>query len=77
MSAALARFDRLGGAVRISRGAVLRVTDAGTLSALRADPAIAPLLGELISAQAVLVKEADLARLLTVIQDTGYDVTVD
>lgn len=77
VAAALARFDRLGGSVRISRGAVLRTGDASTLSALRADAAIAPLLGELLSAQAVLVKEADLARLLSVIQDTGYDVSVD
>lgn len=77
VTAALTRFDQLGGAVRISRGAVLRVADASTLANLRADPAIAPLLGDLISAQAVLVKEANLARLLSVIKDSGYDVSVD
>ncbi len=75
--AALKRFDRQKGAVRISRGAVLRAADASTLAALRADPAIAPLLGELISAQAVLVREANLPRLLSIIQDSGYEVTLD
>lgn len=77
VAAALVRFDRLGGSVRLSRGAVLRVADASTLAALRADPAIAPLLGELISAQAVLVREANLPQLLSVIKDSGYDVRID
>ena len=43
----------------------------------RADPAIAPLLGRLISAQAVLVSEANLPRLLAIVQDTGYTVKSD
>lgn len=77
VAAALSRFDQAGGSVHISRGAVLRVADANTLARLRADPAIAPLLGDLISAQAVLVREANLARLLSVIKDSGYDVSVD
>ncbi len=77
VAAALNRFDQTGGSVHISRGAVLRVADASTLASLRADPAIAPLLGDLISAQAVLIKEANLARLLSVIKDSGYDVSVD
>lgn len=77
VAAALKRFDRQLGAVRIARGAVLRTPDASTLAALRSDPAIAPLLGELISAQAVLVKEADLPRLLSVLQDSGCTVTLD
>lgn len=75
--AALKRFDRQKGAVRISRGAVLRTADAGTLAALRTDPAIAPLLGELISAQSVLVREANLPRLLSIIRESGYEVTLD
>lgn len=77
VTAALIRFDQTGGAVRISRGAVLRVADASILAALRADPAIAPLLGELLSAQAVLVNQANLERLLTVLRETGYGVKLD
>jgi hypothetical protein len=63
--------------VRITRGAVLRVEDASTLAALRADPAIAPLLGELISAQAVVVSQAKLPQLLKALTATGYTVTED
>lgn len=77
VTAALNRFDQAGGAVRASRGAVLRVADASILAALRADPAIAPLLGELLSAQAVLVSEANLERLLTLLDQTGYVVKLD
>lgn len=72
--AALSRFDRVGGAVRVSRGAVVRVADASVLAALRADSAIAPLLGDLLSAQAVLVDEANLDALLTALRETGYTV---
>jgi hypothetical protein len=67
----------MGGDVRLTRGAVLRVRDAAMLATLRADPVIAPLLGELISAQAVLVGEANVSRLLAVLQDSGYDVSLD
>ena len=74
---ALTRWDQHGGAVRVSQGAVLRVEDASILAALRADPAIAPLLGDLLSAQAVLVKEANLPRLLAAIQEMGYTVKPD
>jgi hypothetical protein len=77
VAAALTRFDELGGAVRVSRGAVLRVEDANALATLRADPAIARLLGELISAQAVLVSEANLERLLSALKDSGYTVRLD
>ena len=77
VATALARWGQQGGAVRISKGAVLRVEDASILAALRADPAITPLLGEMISAQAVLVSEANLSQLLAIIQDTGYTVKSD
>jgi hypothetical protein len=72
--AALARWDQHGGAVRITRGAVLRVEDANILSALRADPAVAPLLGELLSAQAAIVREADLPKLMKALEELGYVV---
>jgi hypothetical protein len=74
---ALARWDQHGGAIRVSQGAVLRVEDASILAALRADPAVAPLLGDLLSAQAVLVKETNLPRLLAAVQEMGYNVKLD
>ena len=77
VAAALVRWGEQSGAVRISMGAVLRVEDASILAALRADPAIAPLLGEMISAQAVLVSETSLPRLLAIVQETGYTVKTD
>ncbi|MCX7671565.1 MAG: helicase-associated domain-containing protein, partial [Anaerolineae bacterium] len=77
VAAALARWDQHGGAVRITRGAVLRVADAAILSALRADATIAPLLGDLLSAQAVIVREADLPPLLQALAELGYTVKTD
>jgi len=74
VAAAIQRYDRLGGQVRLTRGAVLRVADAGILTALRADPLIAPLLGDLISAQAVLVPERHLDRLIAILRDSSYTV---
>jgi hypothetical protein len=75
--AALARWDQHGGAVRITRGAVVRVTDANILAALRADPAAAPLLGDLLSAQAAIVREADLPKLLKALEELGYTVKAE
>ncbi len=77
VAAALARWDQHGGAVRITRGAVLRVEDASILAALRADAAVAPLLGNLLSAQAALVNEADLPKLLKALDELGYTAKVD
>lgn len=72
--AAVQRYEQLGGQVRITRGAVLRVADANVLSALRSDPLIAPYLGELLSAQAVIVHEANLERLVAILRDSNYTV---
>ncbi len=77
VASGLARWDQYGGAVRISRGAVLRVEDASTLAALRADPVIAPLLGDLLSAQAVMISDADLPRLLKALEELGYTARVE
>ena len=77
VAAALARWDQHGGAVRITRGAVLRVEDASILAALRADAAVAPLLGDLLSAQAALVSEADLPKLLKALDELGYTAKVE
>jgi len=77
VAGALARWGQHGGAVRISRGAVLRVEDASILAALRADPVIAPLLGDLLSAQAVLVSDANLPRLLKALEELWYTARVE
>jgi hypothetical protein len=74
VAVALERYDQLGGEVRVTRGAVLRVADAATLAALRADSLIAPLLGDLISAQAVVVPEKHVDRLLAILKDSGYAI---
>jgi hypothetical protein len=77
VAAGLARWAQHGGWVRISKGAVLRVEDADALAKLRSDPAVTPLLGDLISAQAVLVKEANLSKLLKILEQLGYAVKVE
>ena len=77
VEAALTRFDQHGGAVSVTRGAVLRVADASILSALRADAVLAPLLGDLLSAQAVLVGEADLPKVLQALEELGYATRVE
>jgi hypothetical protein len=77
LSAGLERWDQHSGTVRLSRGAVLRVHDASTLALLRADPVLRPLLGELLSAQASLVSEANLPRVMAALQELGYDVKVE
>jgi hypothetical protein len=77
VAASLTRWGQHGGSVRISRGAVLRVEDADTLAKLRSDPVVAPLLGDLISAQAVLVSEASLPKLLKVLEQLGYAAKVE
>jgi hypothetical protein len=76
VAASLTRWGLHAGSVRISRGAVLRVEDADTLAKLRSDPAVVPLLGDLISAQAVHVNEANLPKLLEVLEQLGYVVKV-
>ena len=42
----------------------------------RADAAVAPLLGDLLSAQAALVGEADLPKLLKALDELGYTAEV-
>jgi hypothetical protein len=74
---ALSRWGQHTGTVRVTQGAVLRAEDAGTLAALRADPVIAPLLGDLLSAQAVLVNSANLPKLLKALEELGYTAKVE
>ena len=77
VAAGLTRWGQHTGSVKISRGAVLRVEDADTLAKLRSDPAVVPLLGDLISAQAVLVSEANLPGLLAILDQLGYAAKVE
>jgi hypothetical protein len=77
VAAALARWDQHGGAVRVTRGAVLRVEDASILATLRSDPAVAAALGDLLSAQAAIVREADLPKLLKALEELGYTVKAE
>jgi hypothetical protein len=77
VSAALARWEQHGGAVRVTRGAVLRVEEAAILATLRSDSALAPLLGDLLSAQAVVVPEANLSRVMTALKELGYEIRGD
>jgi Helicase conserved C-terminal domain len=77
VAAGLTRWGQHTGSVRISRGAVLRVEDADTLAKLRSDPAVIPLLGDLISAQAILVSQANLPKLLAILDQLGYAAKVE
>jgi len=77
VAAGLARWEQHGGAVRLLRGAVLRVESAATLAALRADPAIAPLLGEMLSAQAAVVREEQMPALLAALRELGYTAKIE
>ncbi len=77
VEAGLKRWEEHGGAVHVNKGALLRVEDASVLAALRADPVAGSLLGEIISAQAVLVSTANLPRLLASLKELGYSVKVD
>jgi hypothetical protein len=77
VAASLTRWGQHGGSVRISKGAVLRVEEADILAKLRSDSAIGPLLGDLISAQAVLVTEANLPQVLKALDQLGYAATVE
>jgi hypothetical protein len=77
VAASLTQWGKHSGAVRITKGAILRVKDADTLAKLRSDPAVVPLLGDLVSAQAALVSEANLPRLLEILEQLGYTVKVE
>jgi hypothetical protein len=72
--AALESWGRQRGAVSLRRGAVLRVEDASVLATLRSDPVLAPLLRELLSAQAALVREQDVPKVLSALEELGYVV---
>ncbi|HEX9115999.1 MAG TPA: helicase-associated domain-containing protein, partial [Anaerolineae bacterium] len=77
LESGLRRWEQHGGSIRVTRGAVLRVEDANVLANLRADQVIGPLLGDLISAQAVVVSTTALPRLLVALKELGYSAQVD
>jgi hypothetical protein len=75
VSEGLKRASQTGGQkIRLTRSVVLRVAEAATLAALRGDAKIAPLLGDLISAQAVLVPEEHRKTILDALNELGYGV---
>jgi hypothetical protein len=69
---ALQRWHQRGGAIRLERGVILRVDHPDTLAALRRHPALAPLLGEALGPQAVLVPQANIQRVRHWLVEQGY-----
>jgi hypothetical protein len=72
VSEGVRRWYARGGSVRIEPGMVLRVDRPETLAALRRDPAIASLLGEVLGPQAVLVPRANVRQVRRWLQERGY-----
>ena len=69
-------YDR-GGSVHLIEGTVLRVDHPETLKALRRDSAIAPLLGEVLGPQAVLVPRKNVSQVRRWLIQQGYLETGD
>jgi hypothetical protein len=69
---AMQRWHKRGGTIRLERGVILRVGDPETLAALRRQPALAPLLGEALGPQAVLVPQANIQRVRAWLVEQGY-----
>ena len=68
----LQRWHQRSGAIRLERGVILRVDHPETLAALRRHPALAPLLGEVLGPQAVLVPHANIQRVRHWLVEQGY-----
>jgi hypothetical protein len=60
------------GSVRLEQGVVLRVDRPETLAALRRDPTVARLLGEVLGSQAVLVPRANVRQVRRWLAEQGY-----
>ncbi len=69
---AMQRWHKRSGAIRLERGVILRVDAPETLAALRRQPALAPLLGEVLGPQAVLVPQANIQRVHRWLVEQGY-----
>jgi hypothetical protein len=70
--AALQRWGERSGSVRLEPGVVLRVDRPETLNALRREPAIAPLLGEVLGPQTVLVPRDNVGQVRRWLLEQGY-----
>jgi hypothetical protein len=68
----LRRWGERSGSVRMEAGVVLRVDRPETLEALRREPAIARLLGEVLGPQAVLVPRANVKQVRRWLLEQGY-----
>ncbi len=73
----LRRWHDRSGAIWLEQGVVLRVDRPETLKALRQDRAIAPLLGDVLGPQAVLVPRANVSRVRRWLAEQGYLETGD
>jgi len=71
----LGRWYNRSGAVRLERGVILRVDHPEMLTALRRDPIIAPLLGEILGPRAVLVPESNAQQVRRWLVEQGYLAT--
>jgi hypothetical protein len=69
---AIQRWHKRSGAIRLERGVILRVDAPETLAALRRQPALAPLLGEALGPQAVLVPQANIQQVRRWLIEQGY-----
>ncbi len=69
---AMQRWHKRGGAIRLERGVILRVDSPETLAALRRQPALAALLGEVLGPQAVLVPQANIQQVRRWLVEQGY-----
>jgi hypothetical protein len=68
----LRSWGERSGSVRLEPGVVLRVDRPETLKALRRDPAVARLLGEVLGPQAVLVPRANVRHVRLWLMEQGY-----
>ncbi len=69
---AMQRWHKQGSTIRLERGVILRVDAPETLTALRRQPALAPLLGEALGPRAVLVPQANIQRVRAWLVEQGY-----
>jgi hypothetical protein len=72
VSDGLGVWQERSGSARLEQGVVLRVNRSETLKALRQDPDIAPLLGEVLGPQAVLVPRPNVKQVRRWLVEQGY-----
>jgi hypothetical protein len=70
--AGLRGWQKHTASLRLEEGAVLRADRTETLQALRRDPTIAPLLGEILGPLAILVPREHLGQVRRWLAERGY-----